>query len=92
MVSQDKTTTVTIAEPGALNMNLSSPGYGSIALKDGSHWDWVVNLDPSELNQQYKLQPGTYKITYRSRNSKEVIYTIEREFKINSGSSTNLKL
>ncbi|MCA1762496.1 MAG: VWA domain-containing protein [Cryomorphaceae bacterium] len=91
-VSQDKTTTVNIAEPGALNLSLSSPGYGSIALVNGSNLEWVANLDNSEQNQQFMLQPGDYKITYRSKNSKAVIYTIDRAFTIKSGSSTNLKL
>jgi Ca-activated chloride channel family protein len=91
-ITQDKLTTVTIPEPGMLLLNLSSPGFGSIAQKRGDQLVWVTNLDSKELNQQIKLQPGEYKITYRSKNSKEVIYTIDREFKINSGSSTNLKL
>jgi len=38
------------------------------------------------------LQPGDYKLTYRSKNSKEVIYCLEREFTITSGASTNQKL
>ncbi len=92
VVSQNKTTTVAIAEPGVLNLNLVSPGYGSIAKVNGSNFDWVCNINQFELNQQIKLQPGKYKLTYRSKKSKEVIYTIEREFKVDSGSSTNLKL
>jgi len=91
-ISQDKVTTVSIPEPGALNLSLSAPGYGSIALKEGSELRWVVNLNPAESGQQFRLQPGNYKLTYRSKNSKNVVYTIEREFKINSGSSSNLKL
>lgn len=90
-ISQDKVTTVSIPEPGALNLSLSAPGYGSIALKEGSNLRWVVNLNPAETGQQFRLQPGSYKLTYRSKNSKNVVYTIEREFKINSGSSSNLK-
>jgi Ca-activated chloride channel family protein len=90
-VSQNKTTTVTIPEPGVLNASFTSPGYGSIAKIEGSQLRWVATLG-SETNQQYQLQPGDYKITYRSKNSKEVIYTIEREFLISSGSATNLKL
>ena len=91
-ISQDKVTTVSIPEPGALNLSLSAPGYGSIALKEGTNLRWVVNLNPTETGQQFRLQPGNYKLTYRSKNSKNVVYTIEREFKINSGSSSNLKL
>lgn len=91
-VSQNKTTTVTIAEPGMLNIHFVSPGYGSIAAIEGSSLPWVVNIDAHNLQQQYRIQPGKYKLTYRSKNSKQVIYTIEREFEIESGSSTNLKL
>lgn len=91
-VSQNKTTTVTIPEPGMLNLSLASPGYGSIAKIEGSDLVWVSNIDDSQLQHQIKLQPGKYKLTYRSKNSKQVIYTIERAFSIASGSSTNLKL
>jgi Ca-activated chloride channel family protein len=91
-INQDKTTTVTIPEPGMLNLDLASPGYGSIAKVEGSDLEWVLNIDDSNLRQQIKLQPGKYKLTYRSKNSKQVIYTIERAFTVFSGSSTNLKL
>ena len=91
-VNQNRTTTITIAEPGVLNLSLASAGYGSISLKSGSDLQWVTNIDNSNLQQQFQLQPGKYKLTYRSKNSKQVIYTIERAFSISSGSSTNLKL
>jgi len=91
-IVQNKTTTITIPEPGVLNLTLASAGYGSISLVNGSALDWVANIESSNQQQQFQLQPGTYKLTYRSKNSKQVIYTMEREFKISSGSSTNLKL
>jgi len=91
-VTQNKTTTINIAEPGMVNIGLSSPGYGSIAFINGSKLEWVVNIDDFNLQQQYKLQPGKYKLTYRSKNSKEVVYTIEREFTVASGSAVSLKL
>lgn len=91
-VSQNKTTTVAIAEPGVVNLNFTSLGFGSIAKQNGDALEWVTNINPFEFSQQITLQPGDYKLTYRSKKSKEVIYTIEREFKVDSGSSTNLKL
>jgi Ca-activated chloride channel family protein len=91
-ISQNKTTTVRIPEPGALNLGLSSPGYGSIALINGSALEWVVNIDDFDLQQQLQLQPGRYKLTYRSKNSKDVVYTIDKEFTISSGAALNLKL
>jgi Ca-activated chloride channel family protein len=91
-VSQNKTTTVRIPEPGVVNLALSSPGYGSIAQINGSALDWVLNIDDFDLQQQLQLQPGRYKLTYRSKNSKDVVYTIDKEFTISSGSAVNLKL
>jgi Ca-activated chloride channel family protein len=91
-VNQNKTTTITIPEPGVLNLSLASAGYGSISLEKGSHLEWVANIDNSNQQQYFQLQPGKYKLTYRSKNSKQVIYTLERAFTIASGSSTNLKL
>ncbi len=90
-VSQNKTTTVSIPEPGVLNVAFTTPGHGSIAKREGSGLLWVANLS-TESNQQFLLQPGDYMLSYRSQNSKEVIYTQERDFKITSGSATNLKL
>lgn len=91
-ITERKTTTVSVPEPGVLNLSLSTPGYGSIAKKTGSDLKWVANLDKDQISQSIKLQPGDYKLTFRSKNSKKVIYTLERDFKINSGSSSNLKL
>ncbi len=90
-VTQNKTTTVTIPEPGVLNLSLTTSGFGSIAKIEGSALRHVVNLN-KEINQQYSLQPGDYKVTFRSKNSKEVIYCLEREFSVSSGASTNQKL
>ena len=91
VVSQDKTTTVQLPEPGVVNIGYSAPGYGSIALVEGDELEWVANIS-GELNEQFRLQPGKYKLTYRSKNSKEMVYTIAREFQITSGTSTNIKL
>ena len=91
-IDQSHTTTVSIPQPGALNISLSSPGYGSIHKRDGDKLEWVVRLGPNNTNQQFLLQPGDYQLIYRSKNSKQTIYTIKKDFTIESGSSTNLKL
>jgi Ca-activated chloride channel family protein len=53
---------------------------------------WVCNLKESAIQETFVLQPGKYRIEYRPRNSKESIYTVERIFKVESGSSTQVKL
>ena len=91
-IDQSHTTTVEVPEPGAVNIVLSSPGVGSILEKNGSKLKWVVNLNHSQLNQQFLLEPGKYQLVYRSRNSKQTIFTIIKEFDVTSGQSTQVNL
>lgn len=91
-ISQSHTTTVEIPQPGVVNIAVSSPGYGSIFEMDKGEMKWVCDLDSQPTNQQFSLIPGKYKVVYRSRNSKETIYSKEQIFSIQSGSSTNIKL
>ncbi len=44
------------------------------------------------LNENIILQPGNYRIVYRSRTAKETIYTLERRFKIEPGGQVTIKL
>jgi Ca-activated chloride channel family protein len=84
-------TPVAIPTPGVLNLNLPSSGYGCIQSVRGQKLEWVCNLDDKDTQQQFILQPGLYRIVYRSRNSKQAIYTLEREFKIESESSVQIR-
>lgn len=90
-IDQSHTTTVEVPTSGVVNVSLASPGYGSIFELNKGEINWVCDLDSNSNNQQYSLLPGKYKLVYRSRNSKDTIYSKEQEFTIQSGSSTNLK-
>ena len=92
LVSQSHTTTIEIPHPGVVNISLSKLGYGSIFLLKGSDIEWVCHLDDFESRQQIALQPGNYKVVFRSKSSKQSIYTLEEEFQIKSGVSTTLKI
>ncbi|NNK80250.1 MAG: VWA domain-containing protein [Flavobacteriales bacterium] len=85
------TTPIAIPTPGVLNLNLPSSGYGCIQVVKGQILEWVCNLDNNETQQQFILQPGLYRIVYRSRNSNQAIYTLEREFEIKSESSVQIR-
>lgn len=91
-IAQSHTTTINIPQAGILNLNLTTSGYGSISQLNGSKLNWVLNLDPNINQMQFLLQPGDYQLVFRSKNSKESLYTQKREFTIKSGSSTSLKL
>lgn len=90
-IDQSHTTTVQVPEPGVVNISMASPGYGSIFSLDKGEMTWVCSLSENVTNSQYNLLPGKYKVVYRSKNSKDTIYSKEQEFSIQSGSSTNIK-
>jgi len=91
-VSQSKTTTVEIPQSGNLTILKPSEGPGSLYVEEKNKLTWVYNLRENLTQETLVLQPGRYRIEYRPKNSKESIYTIERQFKIESGSSTQVKL
>lgn len=87
-VSQSKTTTVSIPRPGIVTLIANNGGYGSIYVYDGKNMKWILNLNDDQPKQTFILQPGKYKAVFRPKNSRESIYTIEREFSVVSGESS----
>jgi hypothetical protein len=61
-----------------LNFSAASAGYGIIMVKEGSKLTAVTNLNTELMNQQFVLLPGNYIVVYRSKNSKETVYTIAK--------------
>ncbi|GAB4137946.1 MAG: hypothetical protein Fur0041_12830 [Bacteroidia bacterium] len=91
-VGQSKTTNIQIPQAGIISVFKPSEGPGQLFLEEKNQVKWVCNLNEKLLNENIVLQPGNYKIVYRSRNSKETIYTIERRFKIEPGGQQTVKL
>ncbi len=91
-ISQSKTTTIEIPKPGLVHISANSNGYGTIYLEDTNELIGVYRLNDALNRESVALQPGRYRIVFRPKNSKESIYTIERSFRIASGSSTSVQL
>jgi len=91
-IKQSHTTTVEIQRPGIVTFIKTTIGYGSIYVLNGHEQEWIYNIDPDVRNESIILQPGYYRIVYRSKNAKQTIYTIVKDFKIKSGSSIALDL
>ncbi len=87
-VAQSKTTTLKIPRPGIVTLIATNPGYGSIYNGDNFGINWVYNMSNTQSKETIILQPGKYKVVFRPKNSKETIYTIEKEFSIVSGESS----
>src|SRR5258706_7772765 len=86
-ISQSKTTTVQIPQPGLVTVLTNGSGYGSIYLEENNMLTLLYMLDENMTKETVMLQPGGYKVVYRSKSAHEAIYTVEKSFIVNSGVS-----
>jgi Ca-activated chloride channel family protein len=91
-ISQNKTTTIQIPQPGILQVYAPSAGYGALYWEDDNQLKWQYNFEENMTRDMLLLQPGKYRIIWRQKISKSTYDTIEKEFKIESGSSVNIRL
>ncbi len=91
-VGQNKTTLIQIPQAGMVSIFKPSEGTGQLFLEEKNKLVWVSNLTTSQLNENIVLQPGNYRIIFRTKAAHETIYTVERKFKIESGGAITVKL
>ena len=92
-IQQSQTTTVEIPIPGIAVIQKSTNGYGSIYLEDKNGLQWLYNMrDTPQQQETLYLQPGLYRVVFRSKYSNKASYTIEKSFRVEPGQTTNLKL
>lgn len=92
-IEEGAPTTINLPAPGIVNFSTTNVGYGSIyeMQRDGSQ-TWVTDLSIERPLGAVTLQPGNYKVVYRSKNALGSKYTIIKEFTIESGASTRVNL
>lgn len=91
-IEAGKTTSIGIPPPGKVNISSSSVGHGAILLEDGDKQIWVIDLEQSKTTHSMYLQPGTYKVVFRSKSSRKSEYSTAQSFSITSGTTTIVKL
>jgi Ca-activated chloride channel family protein len=95
--------TVNVEQNTISDINIKAPGFfsysginaiiGQIFMKnDNGTWDWVTNLEVKSNSGKVQLQPGEYRMVYRQIELKSSTYTMQNDFRINSNSTTTLKL
>lgn len=89
-VAQSQTKLIELPNAGMLTVKALENGDGCI-LKDTKKLEWVCNLN-NTTSQVYYLQPGNYRIEWRSKSLKGSIYTIEKKFVIRSDVETKVEL
>ena len=92
-IKQSTNTTISIPPPGIVTVSTTSAGYGSIFVeRENGVLEWVLDLNPTQSRQTFPLQPGSYRVVFRAKSSKETIYSKSQTFSITSGSSQMVKL
>jgi Ca-activated chloride channel family protein len=89
-VLQSKIKTIAIPNAGMLTVKCLDQGDGCI-LKDNNTLEWVCNLAQT-TSQTFYLQPGLYRIEWRSKALKGSIYSIEKRIEIKSDVETKVEL
>ncbi len=91
-IKAGQTNTVRIDIPGLLNVYAKSKGYTSLyKTTTNGREKWIHELTEKDYNNGMKLQPGKYKLVYRSKNALKTTHTIVKRVKILPGSSTSVK-
>lgn len=91
-IKQSYTTTLDIPNSGIATFAYSATGYGSIYLLKGEKMEWVYNLKTNTRKESVNLQPGTYLVVFRSKNSNQTLFTKTETFKVTSRGSVLVRL
>lgn len=92
-IDADNQTKIEIENPGIASIQKTIKGFGSIYSLDGKNQDWVINFGSNNnTTESLYLQPGSYRLVFRSKYSLQSATTVEREFVIKSEKTTRIKL
>ena len=84
---------VTYPAPGTLNIVTDLTGYGSIyQLNDDESQTWIYNLPETSSKINLTMQPGAYRLVFRTKNSTGSQFTDVRNFTIRSGQTTSVSM
>lgn len=89
-VSPNHTTYVDLPMPGILNIQKGVEGHGSIYAEVNSELVLVYNLKESEKTETLYLQPGAYRVVYRSKYINKIAGTREKSVFINPGGTVSI--
>lgn len=92
-IEQGETKTITYPPPGLLNIPTELQGFGSLYVleKDGNQ-RWIYNLPESNSRVNVPLQPGRYRLVFRTKTANASKFTDVQDFDIRSGATTTIKL
>jgi Ca-activated chloride channel family protein len=91
-VDPNKTTHIEIPQPGFLTINKGTDFYGAVFVENKGVLQKLYDLKTEIKQEILTLQPGDYRIVYRSKLAKSGHNTIDKAFTITGGSSVSIRL
>ena len=92
VVKQGTITPVGVPRSGILNVVAAQAGPGAIFQKKGNELVWVVDLDPRVPRNQFKLQPGDYRVIFRPGGARETAFSVVKDVSIAGGRAVHVEL
>ncbi len=92
-IEPDKLTEIKIENPGIAVFQKNARGYGSVYLLSGNGQEFVIRLNENAKNtESLYLQPGKYRVVFRSRYASQSVFTTVKEFTVSEGKTTRIRL
>lgn len=91
-IKQSHTTTIEIPQPGIATFSKLGHGYGSVYYMRDNQLELVATLSHTKERETLSLMPGEYVAVFRPKQARESIFTVEKKFKVVSGSSVAVRL
>jgi len=91
-VAQSHTTHVEVPQPGIAVIRLQAPGFANILQETENGLTHVYSLRETVANETIYLQPGIYRLVYRSRVSNNTGFSTERKFRVEPGVTVRVDL
>ena len=92
-IKQSENTVLNIPTPGNLRIKCAFKGHGSLyrILPNGGQ-EWIYDISDDEISFNIPMQPGKYKIVFRSDKALSSEHTQIKSFSIRSNATTEVKL
>jgi len=88
-----QTNTLTYPIPGILSIPNELPGFGSLyTINNNGQQTWIYNFPESNSKINLPLQPGKYRVVYRTKFANGSKFTDVQDFTIRSAMTTTVKL
>lgn len=92
-IKQSQTTKVEIPEPGFADFSMSEFGSGSLfVIRNESKMEWIYNMRENTKSEKLMLQPGKYRVVFRSKYSTNSTETKIKDFVIESTKTVKINI